>query len=65
MRVQPDPQLREKLIAAIKKHTDALDKNDVAAVAACFTEDGIYVTPDGPFFGRKSIEKYHLGLKAA
>ena len=27
----PDPQLREKLVAAIKKHTDALDKNDAAA----------------------------------
>ena len=35
----PDPQLRQKLIAAIKKHTDALDKNDAAAVAANFTEE--------------------------
>ena len=48
----PDPQLREKLIAAIKKHTDALDKNDAAAVAANLTENGILVTPDGPIFGR-------------
>ena len=39
----PDPQLREKLVTAIKKHTDALDKNDAAAVAANFTEDGILV----------------------
>jgi uncharacterized protein (TIGR02246 family) len=58
----PDPQLREKLIAAIKKHTDALDKNDAAAVAANFTEDGILVTPDGPISGRESIEKYYAGL---
>ena len=58
----PDPQLREKLIAAIKKHTDALDKNDAAAVAANFTEDGILVTPDGPIFGRESIEKYYVGV---
>jgi ketosteroid isomerase-like protein len=58
----PDPQLREKLIAAIKKHTDALDKNDAAAVAANFTENGILVTPDGPIFGRESIEKYYAGV---
>jgi SnoaL-like domain len=53
----PDPQLREKLIAAIKKHTDALDKNDAAAVAANFTEDAVSVEQDGPTFGRQAIEK--------
>ena len=58
----PDPQLREKLVAAIKKHTDALDKNDAAAVAANFTEDGIYVTATGPVNGREAIEKYHADL---
>jgi ketosteroid isomerase-like protein len=58
----PDPQLREKLIAAIKKHTDALDKNDAPAVAANFTENGILVTPDGPVFGRESIEKYYVDV---
>ncbi|HSZ80564.1 MAG TPA: nuclear transport factor 2 family protein [Chthoniobacterales bacterium] len=58
----PDPQLREKLVAAIKKHTDALDKNDAAAVASNFTENGILVTPDGPIFGREHIEEYYEGV---
>jgi ketosteroid isomerase-like protein len=53
----PDPQLREKLIAVIKKHTDALDKNDAVAVAANFTEDAVSVEQDGPAFGREAIEK--------
>jgi uncharacterized protein (TIGR02246 family) len=55
----PDPQLREKLIAAIKKHTDALDKNDAAAIAANFTENGVFVTPERTFFGRQAIEKHY------
>jgi uncharacterized protein (TIGR02246 family) len=53
----PDLRLREKLIAAIKRHTDALDKNDAAAVAANFTEDGVSVEQDGPTFGRNAIQK--------
>jgi ketosteroid isomerase-like protein len=55
----PDPQLRQKLVDAIKRHTDALDKNDAAAVAANFTENGILVTPNGPIFGREAIEKHY------
>jgi uncharacterized protein (TIGR02246 family) len=54
---KPDPQSRERLITLIKAHTDALDKNDAAAVAANFTEDAVLVEQDGPFFGREAIEK--------
>ena len=53
----PDAQLRQKLVDAIKKHTDALDKNDAAAVAANFTEDAVSVEQDGTTFGREAIEK--------
>ena len=53
----PDPQLRQKLVDAIKKHTDALDKNDATAVAANFTEDGVNVEQGGTTFGRPAIEK--------
>jgi uncharacterized protein (TIGR02246 family) len=54
---KPDPQLRQRLIALIKIHTDALDKNDAAAVAAVFTDDGVNVEQDGPTFGREAIQK--------
>ena len=54
---RPDPQLRERLISRIKAHTEALDKNDAAAVAANFTEDAVNVEQDGPMFGREAIEK--------
>jgi uncharacterized protein (TIGR02246 family) len=54
---QPDPQLRERLISRIKAHTDALDKNDAAAVAANFTEDAVSVEQDGTSFGREAIQK--------
>src|SRR5260370_2216326 len=53
----PDPQLRERLITRIKAHTDALDKNDAAAVAANFTEDAVNLEQDGPTFGREPIAK--------
>jgi uncharacterized protein (TIGR02246 family) len=53
----PDPQLRQRLEAVIKKHTDALDKNDATAVAANFTEDAVNVEQDGTTFGRAAIEK--------
>ena len=56
---KPDPQLRQKLVDAIKKHTDALDKNDATAVATNFTENGILVTLNGPIFGREAIEKHY------
>ena len=48
----PDPQLRQKLLDVIAKHADAMNKNDAAAAAACFTQDGVYVTDGGPINGR-------------
>jgi ketosteroid isomerase-like protein len=41
----------------VNRTIESLDKNDAAAVAANFTEDGVFVTPNGTFFGRKAIEK--------
>jgi hypothetical protein len=43
----PNPQLRQRLLAVIEKHADAMNKNDAAAAAALFTEDAIYLTDRG------------------
>jgi uncharacterized protein (TIGR02246 family) len=58
----PDPQLRQRLVEVIKKHGDAMNNNDAAAAAACFTEDAVYVTDRGPVNGREAIEKWYADL---
>ena len=58
----PDPELRRRLVALIKIHNQALDKNDAAAVAAQFTEDAILVPETGPVKGRQAIQKYYEDL---
>jgi ketosteroid isomerase-like protein len=58
----PDPELRQRLVALIKIHNQALDKNDAAAVAAQFTEDAILVPETGPVKGRQAIQKYYEDL---
>jgi uncharacterized protein (TIGR02246 family) len=58
----PDPQLRQKLVDVIAKHADAINKNDAAAAAACFTQDAVYVTVSGPVNGREAIEKWYADL---
>jgi hypothetical protein len=54
-----DPQLRQQLDARGKKFDEAYNDNDATAVAALFTEDGVFVTDKGPIYGRKAIEKYY------
>jgi len=44
------------------KVDEAFNKNDGDALAALFTEDGVLVTPEGIFFGRRAIEKRYLEL---
>jgi hypothetical protein len=56
----PDPQLRQRYVALVKKYDDAF--NDAAAVAALFTEDGVFVTDTGPVNGRQAIEKWYTDL---
>ena len=44
-----------------QRRDEAYSKNDAAAVAALFTEDALFVAPDGMFSGRQAIEKKYEG----
>ena len=57
-----DPQIRQRLLAVIEKHADAMNKNDAGAAAALFTEDAVYMTDRGPIKGREAIEKMYTDL---
>jgi uncharacterized protein (TIGR02246 family) len=58
----PDPELREALTTFNKKVDDGLNSGDAAALAALFTEDAVFVTDQGPIFGRQAIEKWYADL---
>ena len=59
MKDKPDPQLRQQLDAKIKSYGEAVSKNDATAVAAHFTDDGVFVTDRGPVYGPQAIEKWY------
>ena len=44
----------------VKKFDEAFNNGD--AVAALFTEDAVWVTPQGPVLGREAIEKQFTGM---
>jgi uncharacterized protein (TIGR02246 family) len=58
----PDPQLRQRLVALIKKYDEVFNKNDAAALAAFFTQDAVFVTETGPIYGREAIVKHFADL---
>jgi ketosteroid isomerase-like protein len=57
-----DPELREALTEFNKKVDDGLNSGNAAALAALFTEDAVFVTDQGPVFGRQAIEKWYTDL---
>ena len=58
----PDPQLRQMIDEFAKKYAEAVNNNDAVAVAAFYAEDGVFVTSDGPKYGRGGIEKFYAAL---
>ena len=57
-----DPQIIEQLDALTKKFMEFINNNDATAVAAVFTDDAVFVTPQGPVYGREAIEKWYSDL---
>jgi ketosteroid isomerase-like protein len=55
----PNPKLRELFISTFQTLAGALNKNDAAAVAGCFTEDASLLTQYGRFSGRQAIEHWY------
>jgi len=53
-----DPQIIEQVSALGKKWDEADNNNDAAALAALFTEDAVFVTTEGPVYGRQAIEEW-------
>jgi hypothetical protein len=47
----------QKVLALTLAFNEAAGKSDAAAIAALFTEDGVFVTDTGPVYGRQAIQK--------
>jgi ketosteroid isomerase-like protein len=58
----PDPELRQMIDGFAKEYAEAVNNNDAAAIAAFYTEDGVFVTSEGPKYGRQAIEKFYADL---
>ena len=52
-----DPQIAQRIRALTMKYEEALNEHDAEAAAAFFTEDAVWTTPQGTFYGRSAIEQ--------
>ena len=52
-----DPQIAQQIRVLAMKFHEAINRNDAAAIAALYTEDGVNVGPGGASHGRQAIEK--------
>jgi uncharacterized protein (TIGR02246 family) len=59
-----DPRIDQKIRALTLEYQEALNAHDAPAAAALFTEDAVWTTPQGTFYGRRAIERrlatYHF-----
>ena len=59
-----DPQIAQQIRALTLKYEEALNEHDAKTAAAFFTEDAVWTTPQGTFYGRSAIERrlanYHF-----
>ena len=57
-----DPKIEQQIRILAAKYDEAINKQDAAAVAALYAQDGVWVTHDGSFHGRQAIEKGYVQL---
>ena len=58
-----DPQTTQKVFAAVYKgFVEARNNHDAAAIAAHYTRDAVFLTPDGPIIGPEAIQKWYTDL---
>ena len=49
---------RLDILDLLARYNYAIDDNDGDAWAACFTEDGVFTSPNGSFTGREALSKF-------
>jgi ketosteroid isomerase-like protein len=54
-----DPQTTQKILAIAKAIDEAIINQDPTAIAAQYTRDAVFVTPEGPIIGRQVIQKWY------
>jgi uncharacterized protein (TIGR02246 family) len=55
-------EARQSADSVVQAHNKAMQAKDAAGVAALYTEDVIFITPDGPLLGRAAVEKAATAL---
>ena len=55
----PSEQDRQQLDALAARYAEATNRHDAAAIVSLFTEEGVFVSPEGILSGRQAIEKLY------